>query len=72
MSGNVCADFCSDPNRLSCPTGTTQIGYHNYDIYGCGLDGCDGRYNMGCPIYFPNTNDDILQSQFDKIKENNP
>ena len=37
----------SGSDRLICPSGTEQIGHHNYDIGGCGLDGCGRRYNMG-------------------------
>ena len=36
--------LCSIP-PLTCPSGTTQVGNINADIYGCGPDGCDGRYD---------------------------
>ena len=35
--------FCS---TVRCPAGTKQIGALNSNIEGCGIDGCQNRYNQ--------------------------
>merc|ERR1719401_2325469 len=32
-------------SELSCPSGSQQVGGHNADISGCGLQGCSERYS---------------------------